>query len=293
MPYRLGKVNVADMSTAVALADPRRGVSTVLHPLAARVLDVVHVEDLSPLMRRVVLKGDQVASLPFLPWAATDHIKIVLPDADGHVAVPRIEDGRAHWDDFTGITRDYTVRTVKTVTNELTLDGVVHAHGPAGRWFLNAAPGARLGILGPRGSHLYPPGYGHSILVADETALPALGRWLDQPGLRTHLTVIAVASTPDPYPLPQPGRRSTVDWRPHVLSDPLKRGSLLAQEVTEALRTSPCPHDVFVWAAGEAGAMRSVREALRDAGLPRYAMDVDGYWRIGTANLDHHAERAD
>lgn len=67
MPYRLGKVNVADMSTAVAPADPRRGVSTVLHPLAARVLDVVHVEDLSPLMRRVVLKGDQVASLPFLP----------------------------------------------------------------------------------------------------------------------------------------------------------------------------------------------------------------------------------
>ena len=106
-------------------------------------------------------------------------------------------------------------------------------------------------------------------------------------------SVIAVASTPDPYPLPQPGRRSTVDWRPHVLSDPLKRGSLLAQEVTEALRTSPCPHDVFVWAAGEAGAMRSVRGALRDAGLPRYAMDVDGYWRIGTANLDHHAERAD
>ncbi len=39
--------------------------------------------------------------------------------------------------------------------------------------------------------------------------------------------------------------------------------------------------------------MRSVRGALRDAGLPRYAMDVDGYWRIGTANLDHHAERAD
>ena len=35
----------------------------------------------------------------------------------------------------------------------------------------------------------------------------------------------------------------------------------------EALRTSPCPHDVFVWAAGEAGAMRSVRGALRDAGL--------------------------
>ena len=57
----------------------------------------------------------------------------------------------------------------------------------------------------------------------------------------------------------------------------------------KALRTSPAPRDVFVWAAGEAGVMKSVRGALREQGVPRHAFDIDGYWRTGTADLDHHA----
>ena len=59
--------------------------------------------------------------------------------------------------------------------------------------------------------------------------------------------------------------------------------------VSDALRTSPAPRDVFVWAAGEAGVMKSVRGALREQGVPRHAFDIDGYWRTGTADLDHHA----
>jgi NADPH-dependent ferric siderophore reductase len=45
----------------------------------------------------------------------------------------------------------------------------------------------------------------------------------------------------------------------------------------------------FVWAAGEAGAMRPVRRHLRERGLPKDWVDVDGYWKRGVANHDHHA----
>ena len=277
------------MSASAVPADPRLGVSTVMHPLAPRILEVARVEELSSVMRRVTLTGDRAGTVPYLPWAAADHVKLVLPDANGDVSVPRIENGRAFWDGFTGVTRDYTVRAVNPDANELTIDGVLHEHGPAGRWFLDATPGARIGVLGPRGSHLYPPSYGHYVLVADETALPALGRWLDQRGLSAHFTVVTVAAVPDAYPLPEPGRRSTVDWRRHVAADGPDRGPLLAQDVSDALRTSPAPRDVFVWAAGEAGVMKSVRGALREQGVPRHAFDIDGYWRTGTADLDHHA----
>ena len=264
-----------------------------MHPLAPRILEVARVEELSPLMRRVVLTGDRAGTVPYLPWAPADHVKIVLPDDDGDVRVPRIENGRAVWDGFAGVTRDYTIRTVDPVANELTIDGVLHDHGPAGRWFLHAAPGSKLGVLGPRGTHLYPPSFRHYVLIADETALPAVGRWLDQPGLSAHFTVITVAAIADAYPLAAPSPTATLDLRASVLDGEASRGEFFARELASALETSPAPTDVFVWAAGEAGTMKAVRQVLRDHEVPRYARDVDGYWRTGTSDLDHHSAEDD
>ena len=47
--------------------------------------------------------------------------------------------------------------------------------------------------------------------------------------------------------------------------------------------------DTFVWAAGEADSLVPLRRALRQRGLARAQYDIDGYWRTGVANLDHHA----
>ncbi|QIK72103.1 siderophore-interacting protein [Propioniciclava coleopterorum] len=281
------------MLSGLARLDPRRGVTTVGHPLAPRVLEVARVEELSPLLRRVVLTGDRAGTVPFPPWSSGDHVKLSFPDAAGAVAVPRLENGRPVWDGPRPELRDYTIRFVDPAANELVLDGVLHDHGPAGRWFAAARPGDRLGVLGPRGSHLYPPGYRHLILAGDEAALPALGRWLDEPGLSGHVTVVAVASSPEAYPLTTPPVPATVDWRRHVAPLDADRGALFAHDVADALRTSPTPEDVFVWAAGEAEAMKAVRRVLREAGHPRHAFHVDGYWRRGVAGFDHHAVEED
>lgn len=275
------------MTSVVAPVDPRRHVNTVQHPLAPRLLTVARVEELSPLMRRVVLTGERAGTVPFLPFAAGDHVKLSLPDAAGAVRIPRIEDGRPVWDGGRAEMRDYTVRAIDPDAGELTLDGVVHDHGPAGRWFAAARPGDQIGVLGPRGSRLYPPGYAHYILVGDESSLPALGRWLDEPGLTAHVTVIAAVAIADAYPLATPA--GTVDHRRHTVPLGADRAALLAHDVADALASSPTPGDVFVWAAGEAGVMKAVRRVLREAGQPRHAFHVDGYWREGVANLDHHA----
>ncbi|MEZ5085664.1 MAG: SIP domain-containing protein [Tessaracoccus sp.] len=40
----------------------------------------------------------------------------------------------------------------------------------------------------------------------------------------------------------------------------------------------------------EANAMKPIRRYLRrELGLPKQQVDVDGYWKKGTANLDHHS----
>ncbi|MFD7784135.1 siderophore-interacting protein [Streptomyces nojiriensis] len=50
----------------------------------------------------------------------------------------------------------------------------------------------------------------------------------------------------------------------------------------------------FVWVAGEAGELRPVRRYLhRELGLNRAYTDVDGFWRRGVADLDHHGPQDD
>src|SRR5699024_1423653 len=46
----------------------------------------------------------------------------------------------------------------------------------------------------------------------------------------------------------------------------------------------------FIWAAGESTSLIGVRRYLRrELGLPKQQVDVDGYWRKGVADADHHA----
>lgn len=277
------------MPQIVTSHDARRGVNVAMHRLSPRTLEVHRVDVIGPAMIRVTLTGERAGSIPFLPWAAGDHVKLLFPGDDGGVRLPRIENDRPIWGDVRGELRDYTIRAVDREAGTLTIDGVVHLHGPAGRWFAHASVGDSVGVLGPRGSHLYPPSYRHYVLVADETALPAVGRWLEEPGLCAHVSVITVAEELDAYPVPEADERAVVEPHHLVLPHGPERAAALTEHLRHTLETSPAPHDVFVWAAGEADMLKPVRRFLRDVGHPRHAMHLDGYWRRGEAGHDHHA----
>lgn len=272
------------MPRPVTTADARRQVNAVPHLLGSRILTVAGNDLIGPAMTRVRLTGERAGAIPFLPWAAGDHVKIVVPEPDGRLQVPSVHQERADWGETVGQVRDYTIRDVDQVTGVLTIDAVLHDHGPAGRWFASAVPGDRVGVVGPRGSHLYPPGYPHYVLIGDETAMPALGRWLDEPGLVAAITLITVGETDDPYPFPEPAA-AVVDHQHLVVPADRPRAELLAERLAAALDLHA---EAFVFAAGEADALRPVRRALRAADHPRHAAHVDGYWRTGVAGLDHH-----
>ena len=47
----------------------------------------------------------------------------------------------------------------------------------------------------------------------------------------------------------------------------------------------------FVWVAGEATCLKPVRRMLRNhPALDSRCVDVDGYWRRGVVNHDHHGD---
>jgi NADPH-dependent ferric siderophore reductase len=240
---------------------------------------VVRVEELSPTMRRVVLGGSELeADFPFLTLATADHVKLLFPDEDtGELVMPEPgPSGPPRPDGRPVVMRDYTPRAFDAAAGELTVDFVVHEHGPAGRWGAAAAPGSPIGVLGPRGSQVY-PALGHYLLVADETGLPALERFLEELPRETRVDAYVLSADGASRELPE---RSGAQLRWIEAGEPEVAG----ERVVGLVEALPLGADSFVWAAGEATTMRALRTwARRHPALTADRVAVRGYWRTGVA----------
>jgi NADPH-dependent ferric siderophore reductase len=258
----------------------------VMHDLEPRVATVRAVERITPLMARVTLADPSLATLP--GGAATDHVKLVFPPHGQEEPVMPALGPRGLVPSPTGVERryrDYTVRR-HDPAGELVIDMVVHPHGIAGSWAERAEPGQRLGVLGPRGSHLVAPDLPWYLFAGDETALPAIARWVEElPASARAIVLLEVADAAEEQPLPSAARVEPT-WL-HRDGAPAGSTDLLARAVAGAdLPDGPG----FAFVAGEAGCVRPVRRHLRtDRGLARERVDVDGYWRRGVVDHDHHA----
>ena len=164
---------------------------------------------------------------------------------------------------------------------------MLHGHGVAGRWAASAAPGDSLGMLGPRGAFLVRDVCDWYVLAADETALPALSRWVE--GLREGVPVTAYVEVQDERDEIELTTRADLRLR-WLHRGPAAPGS--TRLLADAVRAHEFDDgDGFVWVAGESTSIKELRRYLsRERGLPRDCWDVDGYWRRGAANHDHHDE---
>lgn len=257
-----------------------------LEQIGRRVLSVSRTEEITPRYRRVYLSGDDLADgFPYVPFAPTDHVKLFFPQPDsGELVLPLPGQGlRTPQDGPKPIFRDYTVRRWLPDSRELVIDFVLHEHGISSRWASQASVGDRLGVLGPRGNIVFPEDYAWYLLAGDEAALPALSRFVEElPARAGAAVIIEVANAAERQRLEERDG-ITVTW---VFRDAEPEGAL-----ERAVRATALPEgdDWFVFAAGEAGAMKPIRDYFRrELGLPKERVDVDGYWKRGLANLDHH-----
>lgn len=247
----------------------------MMNPFKFRHLAVSAVQELTPQLTRVTLTGDMSE---FVSRGPSDHVKVFFPGPDGVLNAPYIgDDGKFVRDpDVEYISRDYTPLNWTETT--LDLDFVIHGdEGPASRWAANAQEGDELVIGGPRGSKELPVGADWWLLIADASALPALGRWLAEAPAEQKITALVFGEESlSGYPLPADAEVEWVlgdfDPEPHVRELDLTAGT------------------GFIWAAGESTSLIGVRRYLRrELGLPKEQVDVDGYWRKGVADADHHA----
>jgi NADPH-dependent ferric siderophore reductase len=242
-------------------------------PLRAGVAEIVRVAGLTPSMSRFTLAAPELADfgveqpgeIVTLGWSAPGR-PLVLPTR-GWRFPPGT--GDQHW-------RNYTVRAHDPA--QATIDVVFFVHGDDGRasaWARRARPGDRIGFAGPR-VHFEPrPEAGWTLLVADETGLPALLAILEALP-RGHRTLALAEIAGD-------GERQPVATAADVELRWLARGGRPAGTTTvlpDAVRDLPLPRGAGqVWGGGEALAMRRVRDTLRERGVPREAMKVLGYWK--------------
>jgi NADPH-dependent ferric siderophore reductase len=94
---------------------------------------------------------------------------------------------------------------------------------------------------------------------------------------------VEVADAAEEQPLAT-GPDTTLVWV-HRDDDPAAQAEVLSRAVT-AQRLPP--GDGYCWVAAEAGAVKPIRRHLRQLGLPKEWVAVDGYWKRGVVNFDHH-----
>ncbi|TBR39854.1 MULTISPECIES: siderophore-interacting protein [Dyella] len=250
----------------------------VRHPIVMRQLDVLRVEDLTPHMRRIVLGGEQLQG--FVSAAPDDHVKLFFPNRHGEIVQPTPGPNGLDYpaDKERSPMRDYTPRRYNATAGELVIDFVLHGDGPASTWAAQAEPGQRLGTGGPRGSYVVASDFDHYVMIGDETALPAIGRWLEELPATATATVLAE--------IPQLADRQTlssnayfdVQWLDRKGADPAD-SRLLERALSEF--ESP-KGDTFWWIATESHRARAMRRYLSDErNVPKEWLKATGYWVRG------------
>lgn len=253
-----------------------------------RILTVSRTEQLTPRYKRIYMTGDALADgFPYVRLAPTDHVKVLFPQPGSkQVELPvRGPDGWLLPDGAPKpIFRDYTVRGWLPESRELILEFVIHGDGVASAWAAAAQPGDQLGVLGPRANIVFPQNYSTYLLAGDEAVLPALARFAEELSDDNCVQIVAeVADATERLQFPQ-RRNLTVSW---VLRDEAGPDGLVS--AVRALQLPP-GDDWFVFAAGEAGTVKQIRDYFRlELELPKERVVVDGYWKRGVADLDHHS----
>ncbi|MBO0346857.1 siderophore-interacting protein [Roseibium sp. CAU 1637] len=229
-------------------------------PLKRRSLTVVASVRLTPHMQRVTLTGEDLAD--FQSPGFDDNVKLLLSA-----------------DDEDPIRRSYTPRSFDVATRELVLDFALHDAGPATQWALSAEVGSSLVVGGPRGSRVVRGNFINWLLIGDETALPAIGRKVEEAGEADRITVIAGIPTPEDQQAFETPADVTCHWLCRTEEHAADPAPFLA--AVKALDIAP---ETFIWIAAEAQVAQTLKSyVLDDLGVNPAWIKSSGYWTKGHA----------
>lgn len=244
---------------------------------------VVRTERVTPHMMRVTLGGDELER--FEPRGFDQWFRLAVPVGDG-ARLDNLPDrfGIAGYVRFLTlpkgtrpVIRNYTVRAFRTDPAELDIDFVVHGtEGVAGPWAEAAQPGAEVALI-DQGCGFQPVPSDWTLLVADETGLPAVAAILrDLPRDATGHAIIELFDARDRQDVDAPAG-ITVHWLERSPDEAPGTAAL------PALRGLDFPDgSVYAFAVGESAVATGARRHLvAERGIPKGNVTFCGYWKRG------------
>jgi len=232
-------------------------------------------------LRLVEQRAGELAG--FVAPGGGDHVRVIVGTPDGgDVALD--ESGAP-----LGESRTETVVDHDVEQGWIDLDVLVHAQaggelgelgelgviGVMGAWAARAPLGSPAVITGPKGSVVLTGAPGEVILAGDDSALPAVRRYLRMLGpdvtghlvLETHFDLAALGIEPP------------AGMRVSILSPDRDRPSAAIVHALEALAAPADPLERFVFACGERSIVAPVRALLAAWGIDVERAVVKGYWK--------------
>ena len=240
-------------------------IARVRHELRRRRLTVARVETRPAGMKRIVLRGDDLAG--FTSSGFDDHVKLFFPDGAGGQLM-----------------RDFTPRRYDPARGELWIDFFLHGTGPAASWARDAGIGVKLEVGGPKGSTLIDANsIDTHLLIGDETALPAIERRLEElnPGARAIVVIELDAASRLPAFVSDAALEVAYLRRERHAAQPSR--ALLSTVRNLRLPPSGC----FAWVAHEGQMARAIRACLHEEkGLDEKWIKASAYWWRGLGGAD-------
>ena len=256
----------------------KHAITRVRHEPRRRLLTVQRIERLTPAMARIALGGDLAG---FVSSAYDDHVKVFFPLPGQNAPTLPAPDAPENTKRSPG--RDYTPRWFDVGRNEMIIDFALHDAGPATEWATRATPGQQLAVGGPRGSFVVSDDFDWYLFIGDETALPAVGRRLEE--LRSGARAFVIAAVGGPEEQQMFDSRASVEtiWVHRPLSRAEDPAPLL--DAVRAL-TLPKNGDGYAWAAGESQTAKLLRRHLIDERkLDKAWVKAAGYWKRGAVSI--------
>lgn len=236
----------------------------------------------TPRYVRITLSGPAVDKLYFL--SPDDDVRVLIPlDLDAIPGEIRVQFQPEYKIDYPEDAppyeiKAYTIRRYDPDNQEIDLDVAIHNQGHGMVWAKNAQPGQTVLVGGAWGSFVYEGPMDHIVLIGDETALPAIGHWIERLQAPTSATVIAEVLDGQEHLefTPPAGVDVQVHWMHRGDAIPGKN-DVLESGVREHVSLVP---NCLYWGAGESATLRTIRRYLVDElGVHRKAIQLGGYWK--------------
>lgn len=243
-------------------------------------MTVAAVSDIAGGLRRVTFSAKEFGAFRLV--GADEYFGLLMPRPGAALTLPdgSRENVRAAIADLPEDERPdlrwYTIRAHHAVNETIDVDIVTHGDsGPGSAWACAARPGDRVAFRS--GGALF---RGHEcdgpvLLVADETALPALAAIADAHPKVVERAMIHVEVADEAaltaYTF------GAADLTVHVRTDGVP-GSV----VLPALREAQLGDVVYAWICGESGMVTEGRRHLvKEVGVDRRQVLFSGYWKLG------------